>query len=199
MEDPIQASNGRRLHVQHTYSPGTSLLLDPTRGEEKLRENSGSTTAWWWSLWYSSRASPSATGGGRGVTGGRGRRQGHGCGCPPPSIYRVPKGGRPWRSNLPRGRRPRGVECPPRQVGRPPPSGIGGPTRWTPWTLPVVPVQYRVTPKLSRWPKQHFLYIILYHRTIPELLVTSEISSGTPNNFRISAYIYLYNPSITEP
>ena len=33
------------------------------------------------------------------------------------------------------------------------PSGIGGPTRWTPGTLPVVPVQYRVTPKLSRWPK----------------------------------------------
>ena len=28
-------------------------------------------------------------------------------------------------------------------------SGIGGPTRWTPGTLPVVPVQYQVTPKLS--------------------------------------------------
>ena len=23
-EDPIQAPNGRRLHVQHTYNPGTS-------------------------------------------------------------------------------------------------------------------------------------------------------------------------------
>ena len=30
------------------------------------------------------------------------------------------------------------------------PPGIGGPTRWTPGTLPVVPVQYQVTPKLSR-------------------------------------------------
>ena len=56
-----------------------------------------------------------------------------------------------------------------------------------------------VTPKLSRWPKLHFLYIILHLRTIPELLVTSRISSGTPNNFWITAYSYLYNPSITEP
>ena len=79
------------------------------------------------------------------------------------------------------------------------PSGIGGPTRWTPGTLPVVPVLYRKTPKLSRWPKHHFLYIILYLRTISELLVMSGISSGTPNNFRVSAYTYLYNPSITEP
>ena len=29
------------------------------------------------------------------------------------------------------------------------PSEIGGPTRWTPGTLPVVPVQYRLPPKLS--------------------------------------------------
>ena len=27
----------------------------------------------------------------------------------------------------------------------------------------------------------------------------SGISSGTPNNFRVTAYSYLYNPSITEP
>src|SRR3954466_1717463 len=40
-----------------------------------------------------------------------------------------------------------------------------------------------VTPNLSRWPKLHFLYIILHLRTIPELLVTSGISSETPNNF----------------
>ncbi len=32
------------------------------------------------------------------------------------------------------------------------------------------------------------LYINLYLRTIPELLVTSGISSGTPNNFRLTAY-----------
>ena len=79
------------------------------------------------------------------------------------------------------------------------PSGIGGPTRWTPGTLSVVSIQYRATPKLSRWPKYHFLYIILHLRTIPELLVTSGISSGTPNNFWFAAYKYLYNPSITEP
>ena len=64
------------------------------------------------------------------------------------------------------------------------PFGVGGPTRWTPGTLPVVLVQYRLPPKLSRWPKLDFLYIILYLRTIPELLVTS----GTPNNFRVTAY-----------
>ena len=79
------------------------------------------------------------------------------------------------------------------------PSGMGGPTRWTPGTLSVVPVQYQVTPKLSRWPKYHFRYIILHLRTITELLVTSEISSGTPNNIRFAAYSYSYNPSVTEP
>ena len=38
---------------------GRLLLLDPARGEEKLRESSGSTTVWWWSLQFSGRASPS--------------------------------------------------------------------------------------------------------------------------------------------
>ena len=42
-----------------------------------------------------------------------------------------------------------------------------------------------ITPKLSRWPKLDFLYIILYLWTIPELLVTSGISSGTPYNIRV--------------
>ena len=79
------------------------------------------------------------------------------------------------------------------------PSEIGGPTRWTPGTLPVVPVEYRLPPKLSRWPKLDFPYINLYLGTIPELLVTSVISSGTQNNFRFTAYSYLYNPSVTEP
>ena len=79
------------------------------------------------------------------------------------------------------------------------PSEKGGPTRWTPGTLPVVSVQYRLPPKLSRWPKLDFPYIILYLRTIPELLVMSGISYGTPNNFRFAAYSYSYNPSITEP
>ena len=68
------------------------------------------------------------------------------------------------------------------------PSGIGVPTRWTPGTLPVVPVQYRLPPKLSRWPKLDFLYINLHLWTILELLMTSGISSGTPNNFRVTAY-----------
>ena len=36
-------------------------------------------------------------------------------------------------------------------------------------------------------------------RTIPELLVMSGISSGTPNNFRVSTCINLYDPSVTEP
>ena len=79
------------------------------------------------------------------------------------------------------------------------PSGMGGPTRWTPGTLSVVLVQYRVTPKLSRWAKYHFLYIILHLQIIPKLLVMSEISSGTPNNIRYAAYSYSYNPSVTEP
>ena len=39
----------------------------------------------------------------------------------------------------------------------------------------------------------------LYLRTIPELLVTSGISSGTPNNIRVSVCIDLYNPSVIEP
>ena len=56
-----------------------------------------------------------------------------------------------------------------------------------------------VTLNLPRWPKVHFLYIILHLRTILELLVTSGISSGTPNNFRVTTYSYLYNPSVTEP
>ena len=39
----------------------------------------------------------------------------------PPPLYRPPGGRQPWRWDLPRGRRPRGVECPPRQVEAPPP------------------------------------------------------------------------------
>ena len=33
-----------------------------------------------------------------------------------------------------------------------------------------------------------FLYINLHLQTIPELLVTSGISSGAPNNFRVTVY-----------
>ena len=79
------------------------------------------------------------------------------------------------------------------------PSGMGGPTRWTPGTPPVVPGHSRRPPEFTRWPKLDFLYIILYLWTIPELLVTSGISSETPNNIRVTVCIYLYNPSVTEP
>ena len=54
---------------------------------------------------------------------GEGGARGMGCGCPPsPPLYiGSPRGGRrPWRSNLPRGRRPRGEECSPRHVVRSP-------------------------------------------------------------------------------
>ena len=41
---------------------GRLLLLNPARGEEKLKENSSSTMTWWqWSSWFSRRASPSTT------------------------------------------------------------------------------------------------------------------------------------------
>ena len=60
-EDPIQAPNNSATVFNTRTARGRLLLLDPARGEEKFRENSGSTTAWWWSLWYSCRASPSYT------------------------------------------------------------------------------------------------------------------------------------------
>ena len=74
------------------------------------------------------------------------------------------------------------------------PSGIAGPTRWTPGTLPVVPVQYRLPPKLSRWPKLDFLYKNLHLWTISRLLVMSVITSGTPKNLR---YIKMHKLIIT--
>ena len=56
---------------------------------------------------------------------GRGRRQRLGAAAlPPPTIYRVPRGAGPRRSNLQGGRWPRGVACPPSKVGRPPPLGF---------------------------------------------------------------------------
>ena len=64
------------------------------------------------------------------------------------------------------------------------PPGRGGPSRWTPGILPVVPVQYRYDPETFRCPFNNFPYIKIYLRTIPELLVTSRIPSGTPNNIR---------------
>ena len=40
---------------------GHLLLLDLSRQEDKLRESFGGMTAWWWSLQFSGRASPSTT------------------------------------------------------------------------------------------------------------------------------------------
>ena len=58
-------------------------------------------------------------------------------GAPP-----TPRVSNPRRRGGPRGAHQptRGWFPPPQPMG---PSGIGGPTRWTPGTLPVVPVQYR--------------------------------------------------------
>ena len=53
-------------------------------------------------------------------------------GFPNPRRRGGPRGGAPAHQGL--------VPLPLQPMG---PSGIGGPTRWTPGTLPVVPVQYR--------------------------------------------------------
>ena len=98
-------------------------------------------------------------------------------GAPHPRVSnprrRGDKGGAPAHQGL--------VPLPLQPMG---PSGIGGPTRWTPETFPADPVQYRYDPETFRCPFNNFPYIKLYLRTIPELLVTSGISSGTPNNIR---------------
>ena len=60
-EDPIKRRTDGASAFNTRTARGYLLLLDPARGEEKLRENSGSTTAWWWSLQFSGRASPSST------------------------------------------------------------------------------------------------------------------------------------------
>ena len=87
-----------------------------------------------------------------GVLGGAGPWRSHlkgvaarGGTCPPSQVGRPPPpgfptlgaGGGPWGAHQPtRGWFP----TPLLPMG---PSGIGGPTRWTPGTLPLVPVQYR--------------------------------------------------------
>ena len=86
------------------------------------------------------------------------------------------------------------------------PSGRGGPSRWTPETLPVAPVQYRYALETFRCPYDSFPYINLYLRTILELLVMSGISSGTVRNLirdseqhSVTTYYSHYNSSVTEP
>ena len=63
---------------------GRLLLFDPTKGEDKLRESSDNTTAWWWSLQFSGRASPSTTMEEE-VLGRERAAPGEGCGSPPTS------------------------------------------------------------------------------------------------------------------
>ena len=66
---------------------GRLLLLDPARGEEKLRENSISMSAWWqWSSWFSGRASLSTTEEEEVYEEG-GLRQGRGAAALPPLHY----------------------------------------------------------------------------------------------------------------
>ena len=67
------------------------------------------------------RASPSFCERERCCRGG-GRRPRLCCCCPPsPPLYRPPWEGGVGQTHLGWGRRPRGVPCPPRQVGSPPP------------------------------------------------------------------------------
>ena len=104
------------------------LLLDPTRGEERLMEiqqHDGVVVE----VAGIPAGLRQAQAGERGVTGGRGRRQGLWCGCPPSPLQYIGLlggggGAGPGRSYLQGGRRPRGVACPPSQVGRPPPLGF---------------------------------------------------------------------------
>ena len=108
-----------------------------------------------------------------------------GRGACPPSKGAPPLGFPP----NPRRMGPRGGAHSPPGAGSCPtqpmwPPGRGGPSRWTPGTLPVAPVQYRYAPETFQCPYDNFPYINLYLRTISELLVTSGIPSGTPNNFR---------------
>ena len=72
-----------------------------------------------------------AQAGERGVTGGRGRRQGLGYGCPPsPTIYRTPRGA-PARDPIWMGGGGQGGALPPKASGKPltlgfPTLGAGG-------------------------------------------------------------------------
>ena len=63
-----------------------------------------------------------------------------------------------------------------------------GPLRNPPEPSGSFPVQYRKNPNFFRNPNNNFPYINLYLRTIPELLMTSGISSETPSNFWVTAY-----------
>ena len=84
------------------------------------------------------------------LQGGR-RPRGKGGGFPPkPSgAPPTPRVSNPRRRGRPMGGAPAHQGLVPFPLQPMGPSGIGGPTRWTTRTLPVVPVQYRLPPKLS--------------------------------------------------
>ena len=102
---------------------GRLLLLDPARGEEKLRESSNSTTAWWrWSSWFSGRASLSTTEEEEELEEERAAPwvkvwlPSH-----PSTIYRGKgEGGRPPQIQSEEGAAARGVSLPPKARGAPP-------------------------------------------------------------------------------
>ena len=87
-EDPILHRTDGASAFNTRTARGHLLLLDLARGEEKLRENSSSTTAWWqWSSWFSGRASVSTTEEEEELEEERATPR-EGCGCPPtPSLY----------------------------------------------------------------------------------------------------------------
>src|SRR3990170_1439338 len=64
-----------------------------------------------------------------------------------------------------------------------------GPLRNPPEPSGSFPVQYRKICTFFLNPKYDFSYINLYLSTVPRLLVTSGISSGTPNNIRLPIHI----------
>ena len=65
-----------------------------------------------------------------------------------------------------------------------------GPHRNPPEPSGSFPVQYQKNCTFFRNPKYDFPYINLYLSTIPRLLVTSGISSGTPNNILLPLIKY---------
>ena len=73
---------------------GRLLLLDPSRGEEKLRESSGSTRAWWWKIAVLRQGFAKHYGGGGGV--GEGEGCARGMGAAPMRLPTIYRGGGGW-------------------------------------------------------------------------------------------------------
>ena len=116
-----------------------------------------------------------------------------------------------WLAPKPSGAPPTPRVSNPRRRGGP--RGAHQPTRgWFPahfshgslrdrWPHPVDPRDpssgpgtIPITPETFPMAKLDFLYINLHLRIIPELLVTSGISSGTPNNFRLYCILISQQP-----